>query len=62
MEDGLFISYLVEKNSELREFVKTQRENQVYKQGCAYYEFQNERENVTEDKELILMHKVILTV
>lgn len=46
----------IKKNCTLREAIKSS--NKMFKRGQAYYEFIHEKENISEDKELIFMNKV----
>ena len=46
----------VEKNGKLREAIESS--NKKFMRGRAFYEFINDIENISEDKELIFMNKV----
>ena len=52
-----FFKYHVEENCSLREFVEQQ--GLEYKRGCAYYEFKEYTENISEDKEVVLYCEVL---
>ena len=53
--------YPVEQNCELREFV-TELLNIKFRKGHAFYELTHEKEDVSEDKELIILYKVYMTL
>ena len=51
----------VKQNCELREFVRKELNIKVRK-GHAFYELTHEKEDVSEDKELIILYKVYMTL
>jgi hypothetical protein len=53
VDDGYFELYHVDSDSQLREFLQTRRCE--FRSGWAYYEFKNEVEHVSEDKQLVFM-------
>ena len=46
----------VEKESELLTFIKSQ--GLPYTKGCAFYEFTHSSEDISEDKEVLLMNVI----
>ena len=54
-QERFIIKYTVEKNCQLKKFLKSLK--LAYRKGCVYYEFIH-KETISEDKELIFMHKV----
>ena len=44
----------------LKEALKHQLNVTDFKQGCTFYEFVHKVENITDDKEIIFMHKVVI--
>ena len=54
--DRKFEKLDVRKNCTLRETIESSNKN--FKRGWAYYEFIHDKENISEDKELIFMNKV----
>ena len=53
-----FKLYTIENSCKLREATPF-KDIGCFKRGYAYYEFKHEKENISEDKEIILMHKVV---
>ena len=53
VDDGCFDLLHVYNDCQLREFV--QSEGYEFHAGCIYYEFKNEVEHVSEDKQLVFM-------
>ena len=47
----------VNKDCELREFIE--RSDRHFKSGCAFYQFTHEIEDISDDKEIVLMKKVV---
>ena len=58
--DRKFEMHPIEQNCELREFVRKQL-NVEFRKGHAFYELTNEKEDIPEDKELILLYEVYIT-
>ena len=54
---GRFKMYTIENSCKLKEAAPFKKAGQ-FKRGFAYYEFKHKKENISEDKEIILMHKV----
>ena len=54
--DRSFEKLDVKKDCKLREAIDCY--NKKFKRGRAYYEFVHDKENISEDKELIFMNKV----
>ena len=54
--DRKFAAINVNKNCKLREAIESSKKQ--FKRGQAYYEFINDKENISEDKELIFINKV----
>ena len=50
--------YDVDSDCSLKEFVE--KHNLIFKRGRVFYEFNNEVERISRDKQLILMNKVCL--
>lgn len=50
----------IEQSCELREFV-TELLDVKFRKGHAFYELTNEKEDIHEDKELILLYEVYIT-
>lgn len=46
---------------ELCEFIERHKKL-TYKPGCAFYEFKNDKEDISERKEVLLMDKVCLNL
>ena len=57
IDRGRFEMYAIENSCKLREAAPFKKLGH-FKRGYAYYEFKHEKENISEDKEIILMHKV----
>ena len=53
-----FVKIDIEKDCTLREAIEYHPKKLKFKRGHAYYEFFHEKENVSEDKELIFINKV----
>ena len=47
----------VNEDCELREFIE--RSGRPFKRGCALYQFTHEIEDISDDKEIVLMKKVV---
>ena len=50
----------IDKDCSLKEFVE--EKGLTYKKGCAFYEFTNDVESISEDKEIIFMSNVSRTL
>ena len=54
--DRSFEKLDIKNNCKLREAIEYS--NKKFKRGRAYYEFIHDKENISEDKELVFMNKV----
>ena len=54
-----FRCHTVYMTCSLKEVLKHQLNITEFKQGCTFYEFIHKVENITDDKEIIFMHKVV---
>ena len=54
-----FQKLVVTKDCELREYIESIC-NLTFKSGCAFFEFLNDKEDINERKEVLLMDKVNL--
>ena len=57
VDKGRFTVLHVESDSEIREFVEKQK-RLPYKRGCTFFEFVNNFEGISGDKEVILRSNV----
>lgn len=59
--DRKFRKHIVQSNCNLKYAIENQLKA-TFKRGHAYYEFTHDIENISEEKELIFMEKVIIVV
>ena len=55
-----FVIFKVGKDCELKEFVEEKK--LPFTRGCAFFEFIHDVESISEDKEVVLMNKVVILV
>ena len=54
--EWVLIDYVVESDCSMKEFIEKQ--GHVFTRGCAFYEFNNEVESISEDQQLIIFENV----
>ena len=50
--EWILVKYKVVNDCSIKEFIE--KKEQIFKRGCAFYEFKNEVEYISEDQQLIL--------
>ena len=54
--EWILVKYKVNSDCSIKEFIE--RQESIFKRGCAFYEFKNEVECISEDQQLILYENV----